>query len=146
MNNLALEVAHISFLAKHWGYHFADTWAAHWLENHQRRGGELVKATVKKLAKSRTGEHTRDLAIHWTESMETLFQRFQIVPHAIIPYDETRLGFRHGDKLAISRITSADRKFKFVSPSFFSFRCIFLKMFLLAPIFLSSEAEPFAHY
>jgi hypothetical protein len=45
--------------------------------------------------------------------MERLFDQFQIAPHAIIPYDETRLGFRHGDKLAISRITSADRKFKY---------------------------------
>jgi hypothetical protein len=41
--------------------------------------------------------------------MRNLWDTRQIVPHAIMPYDETRLSIKAGGKLEIHRITSADR-------------------------------------
>jgi hypothetical protein len=94
-------------MVKHLGYNMSPSWPHHWLSSKRARGGPLVLSTVKKLSKSRLGPDTRSLSLNWVNDMEELWNTRQIVPHAIMPYDETRL--RLGEKLTLERVTSADR-------------------------------------
>lgn len=105
-----LECSQLLSLTSTLGYHFGPSWGNHWLHTQRAKGGPLVLRTVKKLSKSRHGTQTRDISLQWVDDMELLWKKRQIVPHAIMPYDETRLSLRGGNKLEIQRITSADRE------------------------------------